>query len=52
MVDDDEVSRILAEASLRKAGYLVTSVADAYAALNAIEDELPDLVLSDVAMPG
>jgi len=52
VVDDDDVSRLVAEATLRKAGFDVTSVADAYAALNAIEDELPDLVLSDVSMPG
>ena len=37
---------------LRGAGYLVTAVADGQAALDTIRAGVPDLVLTDVMMPG
>ena len=52
IADDDEAIRGLLTAAVRKAGALVVaSVGDGGAAVNAVADFDPDLVLLDVAMP-
>ena len=52
VVDDDPVMRLLVGKALERAGYRVSVVDNGYAALNAIDDAIPDLVVSDVQMPG
>lgn len=52
VVDDDPGLRTLLDEFLTLDGYRVRSVADAAAALRAIVEEVPDVVLLDIGMPG
>ena len=52
VVDDNEMNRDLLSRRLKKKGYVVTSVEDGYAALDAMADRPYDLVLLDIMMPG
>ncbi|HEV2218258.1 MAG TPA: HD domain-containing phosphohydrolase [Candidatus Dormibacteraeota bacterium] len=52
VVDDGETNRALVEAFLSDLDCRLQSVEDGAAALAAIENEAPDLVLLDVQMPG
>jgi C4-dicarboxylate-specific signal transduction histidine kinase len=52
IVDDDALSRTLAEALLTPLGYRLRGCASGEEALAAVEEEAPDLVLLDVLMPG
>jgi PAS domain S-box-containing protein len=52
VADDNADMREYLARLLRTAGYQVTAVTDGQAALAAIRADLPDLVLSDVMMPG
>ncbi|MDR6393249.1 ATP-binding protein [Paraburkholderia phenoliruptrix] len=49
--DDSEVRAMLVE-SLKMLGYNVTEAADGRAGLNRLEDDNPDLLMVDFAMPG
>jgi signal transduction histidine kinase len=49
--DDGEVRAMLVE-SLRMLGYTVTEAADGQAGLNRLQDDNPDLLMVDFAMPG
>ncbi|ABE33383.1 response regulator [Paraburkholderia xenovorans LB400] len=49
--DDGEVRAMLVE-SLRMLGYTVTEAADGRAGLNRLQDDKPDLLMVDFAMPG
>ena len=51
VVDDSLSARRALEAALEDAGYAVRSAVDGLAAVDAIEEELPDLVLLDLEMP-
>ncbi len=51
VVDDDAGGRRLMRATLAKAGFTVAAVGDGRAALDAMQGNLPDLVLMDVSMP-
>jgi PAS domain S-box-containing protein len=51
VADDNADMRDYLARLLRAAGYQVTTVADGQAALDAVRDGLPDLVLADVMMP-
>ncbi len=51
-VDDDEDSRRLIHAVLEKAGALVTLASSVEEALEAFDREIPNVVVSDVGMPG
>ncbi len=51
LVEDDPDIRHLVAYKLTKAGFHVMEAADGLAALRAVRDELPDLVLLDVRMP-
>lgn len=52
VVDDSITIRELLSRMLGAAGYKVTAISDAEEALNAIGREPPDLVISDISMPG
>ena len=51
LADDDPFIRRIAEVALRRAGFVVTAVADGVEALQALEDSVPDVVLLDGMMP-
>jgi PAS domain S-box-containing protein len=52
LADDNADMRGYVRRLLQQAGYDVEAVADGVAALNAAQTDTPDLVLSDVMMPG
>jgi len=52
VADDNADMREYLARLLRTAGYRVTAVTDGQAALGAVRARLPDLVLTDVMMPG
>lgn len=52
VADDDPDIRDLVVFKLQQAGYEVRAVEDGTAALGALEDAIPDLVVLDVMMPG
>ena len=52
VVEDDEDSREMTRLALEAAGALVTVAASAEEALDALAAEVPDVVLSDISMPG
>jgi excisionase family DNA binding protein len=52
VVDDDAPLRELLRLSLERAGYSVRQAENVTAALAAIDDQAPELVLLDVVMPG
>jgi PAS domain S-box-containing protein len=52
VVDDDEDSRTLVARTLVKAGARVNTAASADEALEAMERTLPDVLVSDIGMPG
>jgi DNA-binding NarL/FixJ family response regulator len=51
VVDDDTTLRMALSRYLERRGYLVDDVGSGVEALNAFEDNPPDLVVSDVMMP-
>lgn len=52
IADDDADIRDLVAFKLRHEGHDVVAVADGAAALDACQEEVPDLVILDVMMPG
>jgi CheY-like chemotaxis protein len=52
IVDDEESIRELLSVYLAGAGYRVTAVASLAAALDAIRQESPDLIMSDLQLEG
>lgn len=52
LVDDDEVLRQALATSLGALGYRVRSASDGFDALDVIREEIPDIILSDLQMPG
>ncbi|HEY2600510.1 MAG TPA: hybrid sensor histidine kinase/response regulator [Thermoleophilaceae bacterium] len=51
VVDDSVTIRTFEKALLESAGYAVTAAADGLEAWNLIQNEAPDLIVSDVEMP-
>jgi predicted signal transduction protein with EAL and GGDEF domain len=51
VVDDDAGGRRLTRATLAKAGFAVSEAGDGRAALEAMRERMPNLVLLDVSMP-
>jgi CheY-like chemotaxis protein len=51
VVDDEERIRSMLDGFFRGRGYHVRLAADGAAALAAIEEQIPDIVLSDIRMP-
>ncbi len=52
IVDDDESIRWVLEKSLKREGMTVTSFPGAAELLDALPDETPDVLISDIRMPG
>jgi two-component system NtrC family response regulator len=52
VVDDDESLRWVTQAQLQQSGYDVSAAANGNDALKIIEQALPDLVITDLKMPG
>ncbi len=52
VVDDDDPVRLMISRLLRTQGYTVVQAENARAAQAAIEKLVPDLVISDIVMPG
>jgi CheY-like chemotaxis protein len=52
IVDDDLLIRISLSQVFTELGYNVRSVADGFTALSEIRREIPDVLLSDLNMPG
>lgn len=52
VVEDDESERILYEEVLTEEGYEVTLAGDADSALAKLRENVPDLVILDINMPG
>ncbi len=51
LVDDDDGFRTVAAVALENAGYAVIQAADGFAALDLLERERPDAIISDLNMP-
>jgi CheY-like chemotaxis protein len=52
LVEDDQAIRYLLSIILSSSGYEVRTVQDGFSALVAIRNEMPDILLSDLYMPG
>ncbi len=52
VVDDEALVRTCLSEMLIESGYTVRNASDGFSALAAIRDEIPDLILSDLNMPG
>src|ERR1700694_193828 len=52
VVDDDATTRRTLERFLTREGYLVSTAVNANDALLAVHVESPDIILSDIYMPG
>ncbi len=52
VVDDRAVNRAIARATLEDAGYDVVEAHDGHTALDIAQQQAPDLVLTDIVMPG
>ena len=52
LAEDDEMMRTFLAASLKRAGHEVQDFEDGETALNALEREVFDLLLTDIVMPG
>jgi predicted signal transduction protein with EAL and GGDEF domain/DNA-binding response OmpR family regulator len=51
LVDDDEVTLMIVGAALRERGFVVREVSSGKAALDALSDGLPDVIVLDAMMP-
>ncbi len=52
IVDDDDPVRVMLARLLRTQGYSVVQAANAAQARTVLAEEMPDLVISDIVMPG
>lgn len=52
VVDDDESLRWVTQAQLQQSGYVVDAAASGQEALERIRDAAPDMVITDLMMPG
>lgn len=51
-IDDDESARVLFEIMLKRSGFNVVQAVDADDALEKLENLLPDLIMTDIQLPG
>ena len=52
IADDDEAIRMVLEEGLKSAGLEIATFADGESLIDALNDEKPDLIISDIKMPG
>ena len=52
IADDDEAIRIVLEEGLKSTGLEISTYADGESLIKALEDDKPDLIISDIKMPG
>src|SRR5262245_43082112 len=52
LVDDDEAFRSVTAIALESEGCVVTIADDAYAALDALNEDHPDVIVCDLNLPG
>ena len=52
IADDDEAIRMVLEEGLKSAGLEIVTFADGEALIDALSEDKPDLVISDIKMPG
>ncbi|MBL0220301.1 MAG: response regulator [Myxococcales bacterium] len=52
VVDDDPAARVMLSDLLAGEGYAVTATSDGLTALTVVERAVPDIIISDVSMPG
>lgn len=52
VIDDDRTMRWVLEKTFKEAGFNVSSFEDAQAALDHLSSQQPDVILSDIRMPG
>jgi CheY-like chemotaxis protein len=52
LVDDDDAFRVVTAIALESEGCVVREAADGYAALDALQTDRPDVIVSDLDMPG
>jgi CheY-like chemotaxis protein len=52
LVDDEPLIRTTMALVLTEIGYFVRSAQDGFSALAEIQEEMPDIILSDLNMPG
>ena len=52
IADDDEAIRMVLEEGLKIAGLEIATFADGESLIDALNDEKPDLIISDIKMPG
>ncbi len=52
LVDDDEAFRSVTAIALESEGCVVNGVADGYAAIAALKEDHPDVIVCDLDMPG
>ena len=52
IADDDEAIRIVLEEGLKSTGLEISTYADGESLIKALEEDKPDLIISDIKMPG
>ena len=52
IADDDEAIRMVLEEGLKSAGLEISTFADGESLIDALNNEKPDLIISDIKMPG
>jgi CheY-like chemotaxis protein len=52
LVDDDDAFRTVTAIALETEGCVVREAADGFAALDALQTDVPDVIVSDLDMPG
>lgn len=52
LIDDDKGARTLFEIMLTRSGFEVTKAEDAHQALAYLEDIMPDIIMTDISLPG
>ena len=52
VIDDDRAMRWVLEKTFKEEGFEVTSFEEAQSALNQLKLDTPDVILSDISMPG
>ncbi|MEM9951466.1 MAG: response regulator [Chloroflexota bacterium] len=51
-IDDDESARVLFEIMLKRSGFNVLQAVDGDEALSIVDSTIPDLIMTDIQLPG